>query len=355
MRKLLQSFLLFLSAATDKELARMVEFLKEENRILRERLPRHVAVTPQERNRLLKLGRKLGAKIKALISIVSYRTFCRWLRADRQIAAGPSRRGRNPTPADVEALILKMAAQNPTWGYGRILGELKKLGIRKVCKSTVKKLLRDNGYDPGPRRGPGTWADFVRRHAATLWACDFISVRTWTLRGVVEIYALFFIHVGSRRVYLAGMSANPDAAWMKQQARNVAMHFAEQPAKPRFLLRDYDGKFTREFDALLQSEGVEVKKVGPRAPNLSAHAERWVQSARVECLDHFVILGEAHLRHLLTTYVGWYNTCRPHQSKNNEPLSGLSAQKDPPLLSLADVRCEEKLGGLLKHYTRRAA
>ena len=355
MRKVLRSFLLFLSAATDKELARMVEFLKEENRILRSRLPKAVAVTPQERNRLVRFVKQLGAKVRTLISVVSYRTFCRWLQRERQPAAPPANRGRRPTPEDVRALILKMAAENPTWGYGRILGELKKLGIRKVCKSTVKKLLQDNGYDPGPRRGPGSWADFIRRHAATLWACDFFSARTWTTRGVVEIYVFFFLHVGSRRVHLAGMTANPDGDWMKQQARNVAMHFAEQPIKPRMLIRDHDGKFTKEFDAILQSEGVEIKKVGPRAPNLSAHAERWVQSVRVECLDHFVVLGEAHLRHILTSYVTWYNTCRPHQSVNNEPLGERPQVDEPAVLSLADVHCEEKLGGLLKHYWRRAA
>src|SRR5262249_28873583 len=162
MRKLLQSFLLFLSAATDKELARMVEFLKAENQILRSKLPRRVAVTPQERGRLVRLGKKLGAKVQALISVVSYRTFTRWLQRDRRRMAVSGKRGRKATPEDLQALVLRLAEENPGWGYGRIIGELKKLGLRRVSRSTVKRILRAHGLDPGPRRGPGTWADFIR-------------------------------------------------------------------------------------------------------------------------------------------------------------------------------------------------
>jgi putative transposase len=202
MRKLLQSFLLFLSAATDKELARMVEFLKAENQILRSRLPRRVAVTPQERNRLVRLGRKLGAKVKALISIVSYRTFTCWLQCDRRRVAAPARRGRPPTPDEIKALVLRLAEENPGWGYSRIIGELKKLGLHKVSRSTVKRILRAHGLDPGPRRGPGTWAEFVRRHAETLWATDFFTAKVWTMKGAVDVLVLFFLHVGSRRVHL---------------------------------------------------------------------------------------------------------------------------------------------------------
>jgi putative transposase len=161
MRQLLRSFLLFISAATDKELARMVEFRKTENQILPSRLPKQVVVTPEERNRLLKLGRKLGSKIKALISIVSYRTFCRWLKRDSTGKVAPAKRGRKPTPGDIQSLILKVAEENPCWGYTSILGELKELGIRSVSKTTVPKIHKDHGFDPGPQRGPGSWADFI--------------------------------------------------------------------------------------------------------------------------------------------------------------------------------------------------
>lgn len=210
--------------------------------------------------------------------------------------------------------------------------------------------------DPGPNRGPGSWDEFVRRHAATLWATDFFSKKVWTATGLVDVFVLFFIHVGSRRVYLGGISAHPDGAWMKQQARNVAMHFAEQAIKPTLLLRDSDAKYTREFDAILQSEGVEVKKLTPVSPNLNAYAERLVQSVKQECLDHFVVCGEDHLRYIVTEYVRHYNEERPHQARNNEPLDGLpAAPVGAAAPAVSAIRCHERLGGLLKSYRRTAA
>jgi putative transposase len=174
MTKIWRGFLLILAQATDRELAKMVEFLKAVNRILRSKLPRRVDVTPTERRHLIKLGKPLGTKIRELISIVSMRTFHRWLKAEgasERIAESSSKGGRPKTPTDVRTLVLRMANENG-WGFGRILGELKKLGIT-ISKTTVKKILRANGFDLGPKRGQGTWADFVERHAKTLWACDF--------------------------------------------------------------------------------------------------------------------------------------------------------------------------------------
>jgi putative transposase len=206
-------------------------------------------------------------------------------------------------------------------GYTRILGELKKLGIR-VSRSTVVNILKEAGLDPGPKRGEGTWDEFITRHAQTLWACDFFSARTWTLRGVVEVYILFFIHVGTRRVLIAGVSTNPDRIWTAQQARNMSMVFADMPDRPKLLIRDLDSKFGPEFDDVLRSDGIDVVKVGPRKPNLNAFAERWVQTCKTECLDHFLIFGEAHMRHLLSRFTRFYNELRPHQSLGNRLLSG---------------------------------
>ena len=123
-------------------------------------------------------------------------------------------------------------ARETGWGYTRILGELKKLGIRSVSRSTVRNILREGGFDPGPKRGEGSWSEFLQRHAATLWACDFFSTKVWTLRGRVDVFVLFFIHIASRRVHIAGMTAHPDRAWMKQQARNVAMTWHGEAAPP---------------------------------------------------------------------------------------------------------------------------
>ena len=193
------------------------------------------------------------------------------------------------------------------------------------------------------------------RHAQTLWACDFFSQKVLTAKRFVEIFVLFFIHVGSRRVHIAGMTAHPDRAWMMQQARNILMFFGEQKHTPTHLLRDHDGKFVPEFDAVFESDGVKVTPISVRAPNMNATAERWVQSVRVECLDHFVVFGERHLRHLLAEYLAYYHEERPHQSLGNVPLSGKPPPAEADILSLADIVCQERLGGLLKNYSPSAA
>lgn len=193
----------------------------------------------------------------------------------------------------------------------------------------------------------------VRTH---LWASDFVSVRTLTAAGVVDLYLLFFIHVGSRRVIVSAPTATPDAAWVAQQARNASMQMGDWNLTATHLLIDHDTKYAGSFDIVLEAEGTEVKRVGPRAPNMNAYAERWVQTLRKECLDHFVILGESHLRHVTVEFVAHSNEERPHQSRGNVPLP--DADKDEPRIlkfPSGEVRCRQRLGGLLKHYHRAAA
>jgi putative transposase len=345
-----------LANATDRELARQVQYLKAENRILRDKLPNRITVTAAERQRLLKHGKPLGQAIRALITIVSPRTFARWLNGETATPKGrkPTGPGRPKTPEDIRALVLRLAREN-AWGYTRILGELKKLGVNNISRSTVIKLLKDNGLEPGPRRGEGTWDDFLKRHAATMWACDFFSKKVWTLTGLVDVFVLFFIHLGGRRVHLAGITANPDRTWMVQQARNMAMIFDEEPVQPKYLLRDRDSKFVQEFDAILVSEGVTVTPIGVRAPNQNAVAERFVQSVRRECLDHFVVFGEAHLRHILSEYLIYYHQHRPHQGLGNRPLGWTESVPKDANRPVGEVVCQERLGGLLRHYQRGAA
>jgi putative transposase len=353
MRSLVQSFLLLIARSTDRELARYLEFLKAENRILRGRLPKHIIVTPRERQRLLRFGRPLGPAIKDLITIVTPRTFLRWLQAEREPRRPVRRPGRRPTPLDIRALIVRIARETG-FGYTRILGELKKLGICSVSRSTVVKILKEEGLDPGPKRGEGTWDAFLKRHAETLWACDFFSTKFWTLRGAVDMFVFFAIHVGSRRAHVVGMSPNPDRVWMVQQARNLAIHFGEEAVAPKFLIRDLDTKFVREFDDVLASEGVEILRVGPKKPNLNPHAERFIQTTKQECLDHFLIFGEAHLRHLLKVFLDYYHELRPHQGLDNVPPSG-ARPPAPGACPAGQVECHEFLGGLLKSYHRKAA
>lgn len=177
-----------------------------------------------------------------------------------------------------------------------------------VCRPAVINILRAVGLDPGPKRGVGTWTDFLARHAATLWASDFLTVKTWTTRGMVDVFVLFFLHPGSRKAFVAGVTASPNPNWVKQQARNATMKMEELGLPPRYLLIDHDGKYTKEFDAVFAAEGTVVQRVGPEAGNRNAHAERFAQTLRPEVLDHFVIFGERHLRHVLSEFLTHHNS-----------------------------------------------
>jgi putative transposase len=358
MNSILQSLFLLLAKAADRELARQLQFVRLENQLLRKRLPRRLGVTASERRLLIKVGKPLGRVLNDLLSIVSPRTFARWL-ARRQTSRRqtPRRavcRGRPPTTKDGRALVIRLADEN-AWGYTRIFGELKKLGVTGISRSTVANILRQEGFDPGPRRGAGSWHDFIRRHTQTLWACDFFSKKICTLSGLLPCFVLFFIHLGTRRVHVAGVTTNPDAAWMAERAGEVRRFFAAQPHPARYLIRDLDSKFTREFDAILSAAQTKVIKVGPLAPNLNAHAERFVLTVQSECLDHFVVFGEAHLRYLLSEFLEHYHEERPHQGRGNQPLTGVAAPTDCRPPSRPEVGCRKRLGGLLRHYSRRVA
>ena len=201
MARLLHPLLLLLARATENELVRYIEYLKGENRILRSKLPKRIAVTPAERTRLVKLGKPLGSAIKELIIVVSPRTFARWVSGNSSKGT-PRKPGRPRKPEEIRQLIVQMA-KDTGWGYKRILGELEKLRIRNISRSTVARILKEHGFDPGPKRGHGTWHEFVQRHSKTLWATDFFTKKVWTPRGLVEYYVLFFIHIDTRRVHVA--------------------------------------------------------------------------------------------------------------------------------------------------------
>jgi len=355
MKAMLQPFLLLLARTTDHELARQLQFLRLENEMLRRRLPGRISVTAGERRLLIKFGKPLGKALKDLLSIVSPRTFARWL-ARPPKNTRPSRprpRGRPRTEKGLRALVIRLAEEN-AWGYTRIFGELRKLRVKGISRSTVANILRQEGFDPGPKRGRGTWHAFIRRHTDTLWACDFFAKNIWTVSGLVPCFVLFFIHLGSRRVHVAGLTTNPDAAWMRARAHEVRRFFAAQTHPPRYLIRDHDSKFTQEFDQILEGGGTKVLKVGPFAPNLNAHAERFVLTVQSECLDHFMVFGEAHLRHILTEFLEHYHEERPHQGRDNVPLTASAATPDAPVPSPRQVACRKRLGGLLRHYYRRA-
>jgi putative transposase len=355
--------LLFLLArSTADDLQKQIEFLKAENELLRKRVPKkHIFLDSDERAKLLKLGKELGPGIRHLITVVSYSTFRRWVR--KAEGKGPTRKGRPRLKAIVRELVV-MIAKETGWGYTRILGELKKLRVGPVCRQSVKNILIENGLDPGPRRGKGTWSDFLRIHSETLWQCDFFSKRIWTLQGPRQIFAMAFIHLATRRVFVTPGTFQPDDAWMAAQARTFVEHAAAESLPCAIVMRDRDGKFTAAFDQVFQERSIQVKPVGLQAPNLNAFIERWIQSLKYEVLNHFIVFGKEHFDHIVSEYVAYYLDRRPHQGlgnvlvprRHNElaEATGDAGDVGAPL-SLADVKCERRLGELLKHFYRQAA
>jgi len=218
---------------------------------------------------------------------------------------------RRPSPDGPGAaeLVLRLARENPGWGYQRIAGELLKLDFR-ISPSTVRRLLASAGLEPAPRRQAVSWAALLRRQAASLLACDFFTVETVMLR---RLYVLFFIELGSRRVHFAGCTSSPSGAWVVQQARSLS--FTDVLGRMRFLIHDRDSKFTAAFDEVFRSEGIKVIHTPVQAPQANAYAERFVRTIRNECFDWLLILGRRHLEHVLRIYVQHYNRERPHRVK----------------------------------------
>lgn len=225
MRNLYHSLLLVIATATQEELARHVRYLKAENEILRSKLPARVPVTAKERNRLVRFADKLGRALDQLTTIVHPDTLRRWIRESKSARRASVKGDGKRTAVDLRKLILRLARENPGWGYTRIVGELKKLGIKPPSRGTVRNILREHGLDPAPTRGDSTWDEFLKLHAATLWQADFLSVRSLTTKGVRQLFLLVFLHVETRRVFITRSTANPTESWVLQQARARLRHF----------------------------------------------------------------------------------------------------------------------------------
>jgi putative transposase len=280
--------------------------------------------------------------------LVTPRTLLRWHRAlvRRKWRQPPGQRGRPPVPAEVRALVLRLARENPRWGHRRITGELAKLGF-KVSPSTVRRLLARAGLGPAPRdSGPG-WREFLRAQAVSIVACDFFTVESVFLR---RYYVLFFIAHASRRVWLAGCSSNPTGGWVTQQARNLGLELADQGA--RLLIRDRDSKYSGSFDEVLRSGGIRIVRTPVRAPQANAIAERFVRTVRAECLDWLLILNRRQLERVLRVYVDHYNTQRPHRALTLQPPQ---PRQPPPPATIGEIERHDRLGGLIHEYHRAAA
>ena len=359
MKNIYHSLLAVIAGASQKELGRQIKYLKVENEILRSKLPKQITVTRKERQRLLKFGRPLGQAIRRLISIVTPRSFFRWLEEERKRGSRPAvKKGRPRTKEDIRRLIVKLAKENQ-WGYTRILGELRKLRLTSISRNTVKAILRENGLDPGPQRGEGTWDEFITQHAQSLWQCDFFCKRSVTLKGIRYVYVLAFLNVKTRRVILSPATYQPKPAWVIAQAESFVRQAREQKLPVTLVQRDRDSKFPPEFAKVLKHHHIGVKPGAFRSPNTNAFVERFVQSIQQECLDRVIIFGERHMTHLCQEYLAYYHEDRPHQGLENKvptrQKSHSSKKSAGDTISLTEIRCKQRLGGLLKSYSRRAA
>jgi transposase InsO family protein len=332
----------------------VIDYLLEENRILKEQLRgRRLLFTDAQRRRLAIRAKQLGrAALRQLSTIVTPDTLLRWYRrlvAKKYDGSSGRKQGRPPVPDELERLIVRLATENPRWGYTRIRGALSGLG-RQVARSTIARVLHENGIDPAPDRKT-TWATFLKSHWGAVAATDFFSVEVLTRAGLVRYFVLFVIDLETRRVQIANISAQPCGLLLEQIARNLTDPFDGFLRKHRYLIHDRDALFTKNFASILLDAGVKVVKLPPHSPNLNAFAERFVGSIRRECLDHIIPLGEQHLRLVVREFVAHYNRERHHQGLGNALI-------DPALRPENDnrsIQCRQRLGGLLNFYHRGAA
>jgi putative transposase len=334
----------------------VVEFLREENRVLREQLGRRrLAFTDPQRRRLADRAKALGAQaLREVATLVTPDTLLRWYRTLIARKYDGSRRreyGRPSKPPEIRDLVLRMARENPRWGYTRIQGALGNLGY-EIGRSTVQWVLEEHGLDPAPERGRKTsWASFIQTHLDVLAGADFFAVEVLTLRGLVRHLVFFVLDLGSRRAHISGVAIDPQGAWVTQMARNLTDPEDGFLRGKRFLIHDRDPLYIGTFDAVLEAAGIESVRLPARSPNLNAYAERFIRSIRSECLDRLILVGEASLRRALEAYLEHYRLERNHQGLNNrliEPTETSPAPSGP-------IRCRNRLGGLLRFYARQAA
>ena len=326
---------------------REIIILRQQILILKRQLGRKTITVAPERMALLLFGRGL-ASIKEAILILKPETFLAWHNklVRRRWTYLTKTSGRPRKSKKIRDLIIKLARENPIWGYGKIQGEMKKLGIA-ISQTTIRRILIRNGFPSKPyKAGPG-WRKFLGQYKDFIWSCDFFTVETAFLK---RFYVLCFLEIGSRKLRITGCTTNPVQAWVTQQARNLAWNINSVSAVPRFLIHDRDDKFTRSFDSVFESEGVKIIKTPYQAPNANAHVERVIRSIREECLDRIIILNEKHLRFVLKQYEKYYNEARPHQGINQS-----IPNKPPPSPPEGNIKRRSYLGGLLNDYYREAA
>jgi len=345
------------TGSVNQELLLRNEYLAAENRILRTKLPARLRLSDPERITLAEIGKRLGRRaLRDVACVAKPDTILAWYR--RLVAQkfdGSKHRqypGRPPVASEVEALVVRMARENSGWGFDHIVGALANLGHR-VSDQTVKNILRRHGIAPAPKRSQVTsWKDFLAAHMNVLAGCDFFTVEVLSWRGLVTYYVLFFLHLESRRVHIAGITRHPDQEWLDQIGRSATQETWGYLHPCRYVLHDRDTKFCASLRSARASGGVKTIQLPAKSPNLNAFAERWVRSVKQECLSKLILFGQGSLSRVLTEYSRHYHHERNHQGKDNRLL--FPHETDKMYRPSRNIACQQRLGGLLKYYQRAA-
>jgi transposase InsO family protein len=333
----------------------VIEYLREENRVLKQQLGRRrLRLTDAQRRRLAVRGKAIGRRaLDEVATLVTPDTILRW---HRQLIAEKWTHKRRPpgrcrVMQVITELTLRMARDNRSWGYTRIQGALQNVGHR-VGRTTIANILKENGIDPAPERGKRmTWSQFLKAHWNVLAAADFFTVEVWGRRGLVTFYVFFVIELATRRIEIVGITPGLNEAWMMQIGRNLTDPFKGFLEEKTYLILDRDGKYSVTFRDLLKNAGVEVVRLPPRSPNLNAYAERFVRSIKDECLSRMIFFGEQSLRKATREYAAHYHRDRSHQGLDNRLIE--PDERSGSAFSV--VECAQRLGGLLRFYHRAAA
>lgn len=352
--KIWHPLLALIASGTDKELARYVEFLKEENKILRSRIPGQIHTKPDERSRLVKLGKALGRAVEELITIVSPQTFYRWCREEQSGKKKPNPKGGQRKSREIREFVIEIA-KTTGFGYTRIIGELRKVGIKAISRQTIRNILKEEGIKPGPERSSDCWDNFVKRHAETLWAVDFFSVKTVTIKGLQEMYLMAFLCLSTREVIVTSSTEHPNSAWVVDQTNQFLDQTMTREKKPSIVMHDRDTKFTKEFTATLKAKGVRTNVLPIASPNLNGRVERFVQSIKYECLFMFILFGKRHLDHIVASWVDYYNKKRAHMERDHLPPIRKKAPRSVHRLSRDKIEVRSYVGGLVQSFERKAA
>jgi transposase InsO family protein len=333
-----------------------IDYLREENRVLREQLGgKRLRLNDDQRRRLAAKAKMLGCRIlREVATIVTPETLLAWHRkliAQKYDGSGKRGPGRPRTRDKMEDLVVRLARENRDWGYRRIQGALANLGLL-VARGTVANILKEHGLEPAPERNrKTTWKEFLSRHWEVMVAADFFTIEVWTRSGLTRFMVLFLIDLSTRRVEIAGIATKADGIWMDQVARNLCDAGDGFLTGKRYLIHDRDPLFTAEYLGALAASGVKSVKLPPRSPNLNAHAERFVRTIKESCLDRMILFGEGSLRKAIHEFVAHYHGERNHQGLGNR----LIIPDENHAGNRGAIRRRERLGGMLNYYYRQAA